>query len=131
MKEKTQKQNIGNIGEELAARFLVKQGYDIVERNYRKPFGEIDIIGRKEGLLHFVEVKTVSRETGFTLADEYRPEDNVHQNKLKRIGRTIQAYLSELDQEYEWQFHVVTILLNSKDKTAKIVMMKDLIIDAE
>ena len=43
MNSKTQKQKIGDIGEELASRFLVKQGFRVIERNYRKTFGEIDI----------------------------------------------------------------------------------------
>ena len=131
MSEKTRQQRIGNIGEELASRFLVKQGYRVVARNYRKSFGEIDIIVIKDEVLHFVEVKTVSRETSFESPDEYRPEDNVHKNKMKRIGRTIQVYIAEYDLQSDWQFDVVTVLLNSKDKTAKISVMRDVIIEAE
>jgi len=61
----TEKRRIGDIGEEVASMFLVKQGFTIIERNYQKKWGELDIIGTKNNLLHFIEVKTVdvSRET--------------------------------------------------------------------
>jgi Holliday junction resolvase-like predicted endonuclease len=54
--------DVGKIGEDTAARFLVKQGFMIVERNYWKKYGEIDIVAKKKGVIHFVEVKTVSCE---------------------------------------------------------------------
>ena len=47
-KELTNKQKIGQIGEEVATRFLVKNGFDVLGRNYRKFFGEIDIIAKKK-----------------------------------------------------------------------------------
>lgn len=131
MKDKTQKQKVGDIGEELASKFLVKHGYNVIERNYWKVFGEIDIICKKDGLLHFVEVKTVSRRTFQVRDDEYRPEDNVHPHKLKRIGRTIQTYLIEQHVKVDWKFHVVTVLVNSEGKTAKISIMKDIIIEEQ
>lgn len=61
----TEKRKIGDIGEELASMFLVKHGFEVIERNYRKKWGELDIIAAKDNLLHFIEVKTVdvSRET--------------------------------------------------------------------
>ena len=58
---KTQK--IGEIGEKLACMFLMKHGFKVLDRNYRKKWGEIDIIAQKDDILRFIEVKTVSRET--------------------------------------------------------------------
>ncbi|MDD5164906.1 MAG: YraN family protein, partial [Patescibacteria group bacterium] len=58
---KTQKQLLGNLGEDLAVEFLEKQGYKIIERNLKTGrVGEIDIIARKDGELIFIEVKTKS-----------------------------------------------------------------------
>ena len=57
---KTKKQETGDIGEKIAGRFLVGKGFEIIGWNYRKPWGEIDIIVRREGKIHFIEVKTVS-----------------------------------------------------------------------
>ena len=48
----------GELGEDFTADYLVKNGYDIITRNYRKPCGEIDIVASKGDILVFVEVKT-------------------------------------------------------------------------
>lgn len=57
-------QKIGRLGEELAGKFLMKRGYKIVDRNYRRPWGELDIIAEKKGKIHFVEVKSMSGHVG-------------------------------------------------------------------
>ncbi len=57
---KTEKRKTGDLGEEIAVMFLMKQGFSIVERNYLRKWGEIDIVAKKDGTLYFVEVKTVS-----------------------------------------------------------------------
>ncbi len=127
MGTKTEKQQIGTIGEDLACKFLVKQGFQIIKRNYLKIFGEIDIICLKDNILHFVEVKTVSRKT-LGENDEFRPEDNVHSHKLFRIGRTIEVYLYENPADNEWEFDVITIQLDQVSKQASVNMLSDLII---
>ena len=88
----TENLRIGQVGENVACRFLVKHGFSLVERNYQKKWGEIDIIARKGKILHFVEVKTVSRENVKELKEEvdsFEPEENVHPKKLKRMSRII------------------------------------------
>ncbi|MEK7574773.1 MAG: YraN family protein [Patescibacteria group bacterium] len=133
-REPTEKQKIGALGEEIASKFLVNKGYDVIDRNYRRKFGEIDVIVKKAGRIHFVEVKTVSREDLLNVtpetADSSRPEDNVHPWKLKRLSRAIQVYLLEkrVGEETEWQFDVVTVLLDSKNKIARLKILEDLIL---
>ncbi|MCC7004514.1 YraN family protein [Candidatus Nomurabacteria bacterium] len=124
-------QKIGEIGENLACEFLVKQGFKIVERNYTRKWGEIDIIALKDKILHFIEVKTitvagnVNRETL-----EYRPEDNMHPWKLKRLSRIVQSYMIEKDysDDLDWQFDLITILLDKGQKLIKINLIDDLVI---
>ncbi len=128
MGEKTEKQKVGQIGEDIAVRFLVKQGFSIAERNYLKKYGEIDVICRKNQRLHFVEVKTVTRGTLGEKLDNYRPEDNVHKSKLQSIGRTIQAYIFEYNVSEDWQFDVITIELNAFNKTARVNVIHDVIL---
>ena len=129
MADKTSKQKIGQIGEDLACKFLVKHGFSIVTRNYLKPFGEIDIICSKNGITHFVEVKCVSRLTNYSNVDNYRPEDNIHNLKLVRIARTVQAYIFETDlKNDEWKFDIITVQLDNNNKTAKVGGMFDLIL---
>ena len=55
-------QKIGEIGEDIAEKFLMKSGFTIVERNYTRKWGEIDIIAKKRGVVCFFEVKSVSCE---------------------------------------------------------------------
>lgn len=77
---------LGRFGEELAAKYLQKNGYRILARNFRKGYGEIDIITQKEDTLVFVEVKT-------RIGDKYgKPEEAITPWKLKALIRTVQYY---------------------------------------
>ncbi len=129
----THKQKIGKTGEDIACKFLARRGFSIIERNYWKKWGELDIIVEKDNIIHFVEVKTVSRENLNNILvnnDEYRPEDNIHKWKLKRLSRTIQTYLFEknMSEESKWQFDVVVVFLDTKRKTAKVRFLENIII---
>lgn len=129
MGSQTEKQKVGVIGEDIASLFLVKRGFSVVQRNYRKKYGEIDIICEKDGILHFIEVKTVSRENvSRETHDSYRAEENIHEAKLRRIGRTVEAYLLEYDRDDEWMFHAIIILLDPKAKVAKVKFLQDLVL---
>ena len=142
----SQKRQFGNLGEDLAEIFLVKNGHSIVERNYLKKWGELDIISRERNLVHFVEVKSqskskqadVSREVSqqsFTAKDfkivfsretdsvsDYDPIQNVHYWKQKRMVRAIQTYLLErrIDEDQEWQIDIVAVAVDFLAKTATI-----------
>ena len=118
------------MGESIAVKFLEGKGYKVLARNYLKPWGEIDIIVEKERVLHFVEVKTVTRQLGgqahppVSRASEtagFRAEDNVHEYKLKRLERTINSYLMEnKKEEGEWQLNLVVVSLDVENKKAKV-----------
>ena len=150
--KRTEKRKIGDAGENIACRFLVKRGFEIVEQNYSKKWGEIDIISRKGQKLHFIEVKTVSHAPYVSLQksgqayetrnqDQYRPEDNIHPWKLKRLSRVIQTYLlgykgergvshvtGRANMETDWQFDVITVYLDLKGMEAKIGYIEDIIL---
>ncbi len=85
IKESTR--NIGNSGEEKAAVFLLSQGYEIVERNWRTRSGEIDIIALTKDILVFVEVKTLPSGNLETL------EHELNKRKQKRIIETAKFFL--------------------------------------
>lgn len=79
---------VGNSGEEFAARILEDEGYMILERNFRTRIGEIDIIASKDGVVHFIEVKTRT-------SDEYGcPADAVTESKQNTIRRSAEIYMS-------------------------------------
>jgi len=123
---------LGPIGEEIAATFLERKGFSIVEKNYLKKWGEIDVIAEKAHKIHFVEVKTVSCENIDAVSyetDAYRPEDNVHPWKLQRLGRTIQSYLLEkCPENQEWQLDVIAVFFDEKRKKAKVRLISDVVL---
>ena len=132
----TEKRKTGNLGEDLARRFLMKRGFDLIERNYLKKCGEIDIIAKNKGILHFIEVKSVTYETFPTVSpetsseDEFRPEDNLHPWKLHRLANTIQIYLEEkgVSPETDWVFDVITVYIDKKRLISKISMLENIIL---
>lgn len=127
---KTEIQKTGALGEDLAVKYLENKGYFVIRRNYLKKYGEIDIIAKNKDLIHFIEVKTVTVPSGLNSGNDFhRPEDNVHKQKLLRLSRTIQAYQIENMKEGEdWQFDVVTVLLDKINKTAKINLIEDIVL---
>lgn len=82
------RKNVGDIGEEFAAQLLENSGYRIIARNYATKQGEIDIIAIKDGVLHFVEVKT---RTGCQYG---YPSDAVTKIKQDRIRKAAKQYLA-------------------------------------
>jgi len=123
--------DVGRIGEDISVEFLREKGIAIIERNFRRPYGEIDIVAREtDGTLVFVEVKTVSWETGRGVPYEtHRPEENVHPQKLRRLGNTIQAYLMVNLNEGKWRFDVLAVYLDISSKTAQVRHLKDVVIN--
>ena len=92
----------GDKAEAKAIRFLQQEGFVIIETNFYSRFGEIDIIASKEGVLHFVEVKS---------ALEYASAiNNITPSKLQKIIKTAQVYLKKnaLDVEYTFDAVIVT-----------------------
>ena len=120
------KKKIGALGENMACRFLMKHGFRILDRNYSKKWGEIDIVAEKDKIFRFIEVKSiVSYET-----NRYRPEENVHYQKLKRLSRVIQTYLldKKVSYETEWQIDVLAVFLDLENKKAKFRFTENIII---
>ena len=126
-------QKIGELGENIAVKFLVKHNFSILERNYTKKWGEIDIIAEKDNKIYFIEVKSVSRDDIQNVPretlDQYRPEDNMHPWKLKRLSRTIQTYLisKRIPEKKKWQVDLIVVFLDLKNKKAKVKVVKDII----
>jgi putative endonuclease len=127
---KTEQRTIGDIGEDCASKYLIELGFTIIEKNYLRKWGEIDIIAEREGVLYFVEVKT--RSVGYYINGAgWRPEDNLHRRKLERIKRAIQTYLLENRRsiEDEWEFSAITVILKRKThEIYKIEHLENLII---
>jgi len=84
--DKTKNKSTGHLGEDLAAEYLIKNKYKLIERNLRLSVGEIDILAESRGTIVIVEVKTV-RGSGFGLAQDLVRFKK--QNKLKLLARAL------------------------------------------
>lgn len=100
---------IGKEGELIAERKLVKEGYIVLERNYRFKRDEVDIIASKNDLIIFIEVKTRSNNY---LGE---PEEAVTKSKQKRIIKVANHYMLENDLDNEARFDIFGIIVNQKE----------------
>jgi len=127
-------QKIGELGEGIACKFLMKHGFSILERNYTKKWGEIDIIAKKGDMIYFIEVKSMNRalDKDQDLSDRYssfRPEENMHPMKLKRLSRTIQTYLiSKRIGNTPWQFDLFVVYLDTDKRLARVKRIENVIL---
>lgn len=133
----SKKRRFGNWGEDIVCDILQKNGMELIDRNYLKRFGEIDIVARKGDVLHFVEVKTVSRETLPDVNHEtyfenmtHRPEENVDKRKILRMKRVITMYLEEkqVKHDVEFQIDIASVVFYIRDKKVNVDFIDDVII---
>jgi len=104
----------GNKGEELAAGYLSKKGYKIIERNFRTRFGEIDIVCWDGETLVFVEVKTkIGHDFG-------EPEEMVNKGKLAQVKRMGEVYLLDKCLDVACRVDVVAVVLESDGSVERI-----------
>jgi putative endonuclease len=106
----------GKAGEKIAASFLKKSGYCIIETNFRCVLGEIDIVAKENGELVFVEVKTrKSEELGY-------PEQSVGIKKQKKISLLALYYLQKRKlKEASVRFDVVAITMSDSKNEIKLI----------
>ncbi len=143
-------QKIGELGESIAVKYLIKQGFHIIDRNYTKKIGEIDVVCRKDSVVHFVEVKTivkrnnkvsrvtnqekkgitknVSRETSKN-EEIYNPFENITHHKLRKFSRTIEWYLVEkrVSRETVWVIDAIAVILDYETRRAKVSVLWNVI----
>ncbi len=95
-------QRIGKWGEETAAEYLTERGYEIIARNVRTPYGEIDIVARQSDITIFVEVKArTSNKMGL-------PEESITPHKREHMLATADHYAAEHEIDH-WQIDVIAI----------------------
>jgi len=93
----------GARGEALAATWLIEKGYKVLHQNWRHGRWEVDIIAEKDGILHFVEVKTrLTKKFG-------HPEENVDKKKIQNLVNAAEEYLYQHPQWKRIQFDILSI----------------------
>ena len=114
------RKELGDIGEELARKFLKKKGYRIHETNFRCREGEIDIIAEQKDYLVFIEVRTKT-STSFG-----SPEESVTFAKKEKLIASALAYMgSHKDLPDNWRIDFVGIELDPKGKTTRIELIEN------
>jgi len=124
---------VGSMGEQITAKYYKNQGFRILGFNYLKKWGEIDVIAEKAGKVYFIEVKTVSYETKHDLdraiTDKtWRPEENVHESKLKKLHRVIDTWLKDKKWMGDWQIDVAAVRIVPRETFATIKIITNVIL---
>jgi putative endonuclease len=132
--EKTQKRKTGDLGEDIVAKYLINKGFSILDRNYLKPWGELDVVAKQGNKLHFIEVKTVRRDGGGVSREPgagnggVRPEENMHGRKILRLHRAIQTYMLEkkVPDSVDWQIDLACVYLDFSTRRAKVEVLENI-----
>ena len=126
---------LGNLGEKLACEYLVGKGLNILGKNWRISFGEIDIIAQKKWRfwplflrpirpIHFVEVKTIINSDGPapSEAEEFFPEQRVDYKKQQKLRQLAQIWLqkNKFPETQSYQIDIIGITVNEIARSAKL-----------
>ena len=113
---------IGKYAEDVATEYLKTKGYKILFRNYRKPWGEIDVIASEDGVIVFAEVKA-------NMSDyiNFQPEIRANRDKMRKVVRTARTYLAQYDlNDSEWRLDVIAVTFDKDRGVAKIKHFKNI-----
>ena len=95
----------GTTGEVMAVKHLAEKGFEILHQNWRHSHWEVDIIASKDGILHFIEVKT-RRTKKFG-----HPEDSVSKKKIQNLINASEEYLYQFPEWKRIQFNILSITI--------------------
>jgi putative endonuclease len=116
------RQMLGHRGESLAAGFLENMGHIILYRNYRTPYGEIDLIAIQGNTIAFIEVKTRANSS---LGP---PEISITPRKAEHMRNAAEYYIQEHpDQSNEWRIDVISIQIEDNGSPPNIVHFENAI----
>ena len=142
----SEKRQRGNIAEDLVCNHLSREGFNILERNFLKKYGEIDIVAEKDNIIRFIEVKSshyrinscedvgVSCETWASVDNsllemDYSPIENVHRKKQQRLARVIKRYILEKNlDDRDFEVDIVSVLLDHRYHNANLVFLENVLI---
>ena len=100
----------GELGEKKACKFIKKNGYEVLEKNYRTKFGEIDIVASEHETICFIEVKARSN------SDYGNPEEFVTKKKQEKLWKTASIYIDNNPSDLEnYRFDVIAIDFESNN----------------
>ncbi len=104
----------GQIGENIAKEYLEKNGYKVIEQNYKTKYGEIDLVAKKGNELVFVEVRTKKGENFGT------PEETINKKKLRKLWGNAKAYAARKKWQGSYRIDAVCLVLKYDNATERI-----------
>ena len=117
---KMERRDIGRLGEELAQDLLRRQGFGIIDTNYRCPEGEIDILALQDDCLVFIEVRARTSPVFGS------PEESVTQTKKKKLIATARHYRQSHDHlPASWRIDFVAVEPNHKGKPRRVELIEN------
>jgi putative endonuclease len=119
-------QKTGRKGEEICTKFLLQSGYEILERNYTVPQGEIDIIAEKSSMTHFIEVKSVSCENTEKLDTVYNPAENLTHSKLVKLQKAMNSWVKDNIVSHETQIDLYMVYIDKRNINHKIERIENI-----
>jgi putative endonuclease len=116
------RKRLGNAGEDIAARELIRRGYTVRDRNWRCPEGELDIVAEQGDALVFVEVRTRRGDRFGT------PEDSITPTKRAHLIASAQAYLEAHSlQDCDWRIDVVAVEMTAQGQLVRVDVIENAI----
>ena len=114
------KSELGKLGEDFACEYFIKKKYKIIERNFRKPWGEIDIVAlAPDKTLVFVEVKTMAEP----IFEGLKPEDQMTRDKLKKFKKASSLYAGHqqklIKDDKGWRLDLIALLWDGESFKTK------------
>ncbi len=124
-----QRKRLGRLGERLAKNYLKKQGYRILALNFKRPWGEIDIVASKKNSgenpgLVFIEVKTETKSASLRFGP---PEEKVGPRKQRKLIRLAQGYLlvKKYSPDTNWRIDVISVEVDKETRIAALKHIKN------
>jgi putative endonuclease len=105
---------LGRAGEELAARYLLANGYQILARNWRCAAGELDLVAQHESCLVFVEVRT---RRGRVFGS---PEESITPKKQTRLIALAESYVASFDWAGYWRIDAVAVEMDHRGRLIRL-----------
>ena len=117
--------DLGQRGEAAARDFLERQGYTILDTNYRCPWGEVDIVASQDDVLVFVEVRA---RRGSAMGS---PEESVTPAKGRRLIMTAQHYLQSHPGPPDWRIDLVAVRMDRLGRVQRVSLVQNAVTEEE
>lgn len=124
-RNKISTKELGLFAEGIARHYLLNKGYEIIAKNYKFNFGELDIVAKKDEKIIFVEVKAHQK-----YYEGFEPEMKVDYRKKRKIIGLATAFLDNKKlKDSFWQIDIISIIFDLENKKAQIKHFKNAISD--